>query len=113
MKKLFLSIVLAIMSITFIPGQAIGASSKEMTAPKEITTSKPAAKTAENAEAQAMIERLNEINAMDKSKLSSAEKKNLRKEVKSIRSNLRDVSGGVYISGAAVVIIVVLLLILL
>ncbi len=113
MKKLFLSIALAILSLTFIPEQAISASPKDLAAPKEMTSSKPAQKAEENAEAKAMVERLNEINSMDKSKLTSAQKKNLRKEVKSIRSNLRDISGGVYISGAAVIIIVVLLLVLL
>ncbi len=101
------------MSLTFIPQQAINASPKDVKATREITTSRSVAKPAENAEAKAMMDRLNEINAMDKSKLTSSEKKDLRKEVKSIRSRMRDVSGGVYISGAAVIIIVVLLLILL
>lgn len=108
MKKLILAITLAILSLTFVPAQTMAATIKE-----ETTTTVPASKPAESAEAKALTERLNEINAMDKSKLNSAEKKNLRKEVKSIRSRLKDVSGGVYISGAAVIIIVVLLLILL
>lgn len=108
MKKIILAIILAISSLTFVPVQTMGATLK-----KETTTTVPASKPAENAEANALIARLNEINTMDKTKLNSSEKKDLRKEVKSIRSRLRDISGGVYISGAAVIIIVVLLLILL
>ncbi len=107
MKKLILSLMLAFLSVTFIPIQSISAS------PMEISTSVPAPKPAENAEAKALIARLNEINKLDKSKLDPSEKKNLRKEVKSIKSKLKDISGGIYISGAAVIIIVVLLLILL
>jgi hypothetical protein len=113
MKKLFVSTVFAILSLVFLPEQTISAKPKDFPTSKEIIASKTAAKPEENAEVKAMIDRLNEIKAMDKSKLSSAEKKDLRKEVKSIRSNLKDVSGGIYISGAAVIVIVVLLLILL
>jgi hypothetical protein len=50
---------------------------------------------------------------MNKSELKSAEKKNLRKEVKSISHRLREISGGVYISVGALIIIVVLLIVLL
>ena len=107
MKRLILAIAMGILSITFFPIQSIGATHEKP------ATTVVAAKAANEAEAKALTSRLNEINAMDKSKLNSTEKKKLRKEVKSIRSNLRDISGGVYISGAAVVIIIVLLIILL
>jgi hypothetical protein len=57
--------------------------------------------------------RLDEIKATDKSKMNPEEKKDLRKEVKSIKHNLKDIGGGVYLSGAAVILIVVLLIVLL
>jgi hypothetical protein len=57
--------------------------------------------------------RLDEIKAMDMSKLKSEEKKDLRKEVKSIKHNLRDLGTGVYLSGAAIILIVILLIVLL
>lgn len=41
-----------------------------------------------SAEAQIMISRLEEIKAMDKSNMSSSEKKTLRKEVRSTKKNL-------------------------
>jgi len=56
--------------------------------------------------------RLEEINAMDKENLSRPEKKQLRKEVKSIKRT-QDSGGGVYISVGALILIIVLLIILL
>ena len=107
MKKVFLSLVMAFLSITFLPVQ-----SAEVKTEKP-ASSAPAPKPADEAEARILISRLNEINSMDKTKLNSSEKKNLRKEVKSIKSKLSDISGGVYISGAAIIVILIVLLILL
>jgi len=50
---------------------------------------------------------------MYKSNLNSTEKKNLRKEVRTIRKELRENNGGVYLSVGAVIIILLLLIILL
>jgi hypothetical protein len=50
---------------------------------------------------------------MDKSELKAADKKDLRKEVKSIRHELRTIGGGVYLSAGAVILILVLLVIFL
>jgi hypothetical protein len=108
MKKVILAVTLAFLSLTFVPVQTMGANINN-----EPATTIPASKPAENAETKALMTRLNEINAMDKSKMNSTEKKKLRKEVKSIKSRMKDISGGVYISGAALIIIVVLLLVLL
>ena len=59
------------------------------------------------------INRLNEIKDMDKSNLSSAEKRELRKEVKSLKREIRSNSRGIYISiGAAIIIVLLLILIL-
>jgi hypothetical protein len=108
MKKIAISLLLmAILSLTFLPVQTADASSKK----PEVTA--PAPTPEEKAEAKVLISRLNEINSLDKSKLNSSEKKNLRKEVKSIKSRLKDISGGIYISGAALVVIIILLIVLL
>ena len=65
--------------------------------------------------------RLNEIKAMDNSSLGSSERKELRKEIRSIRSEGKGMDeanyvegghGGVYISVGAAILIVLLLLIL-
>lgn len=66
-----------------------------------------------SVEAQKLITRLEEIDAMEKKGLTTAEKKELRKEVKSIKEELRRVGGGVYISVGAIIIILLLLIILL
>jgi hypothetical protein len=45
--------------------------------------------------------------------MRSSEKRELRKEVKSINHKLREVSGGVYVSVGVIILVVVLLIILL
>jgi len=55
--------------------------------------------------------RLVEIREMDKTNLSSTEKKELRKEVKSLKKEAR--SGGIYLSVGAIIIIILLLILLL
>jgi hypothetical protein len=94
------------LSLTFLPLQSNAATTA---APSSLVNSKPA----ESAEAKTLLLRLNEINTMDKSKLKSADKKNLRKEVKSINHKLREISGGVYLSVGAILLIALLLIILL
>jgi hypothetical protein len=46
------------------------------------------------------------------STLKSSEKKNLRKEVRSINHKLKAISGGVYISAGAAIIILLLIILL-
>ena len=65
------------------------------------------------AEAERLIKRLEEIKAMDKSNMSRAEKKALRKEVKDIRATLKSTGNGVYLSVGAIIIIILLLILLL
>jgi hypothetical protein len=106
MKKIVFCMLATLLSLTFIPLQSNAMVPEESSV---LVDPKPA----EVAEVKALELRLDEINAMDKSKLTSAEKKNLRKEVKSIKSTLREVGGGVYLSVAAIVLIVILLVVLL
>ena len=80
---------------------------------KEALNASPVATSSmSEAETQRLINRLEEINAMDKDDLTRAEKRELRKEVKSIKKSM-DTSGGIYLSAGAVILIVVLLIILL
>ena len=71
--------------------------------------------TTENAAKEALTQKLTnrliEIKNMDKSHLTSVEKKDLRKEVKEIRRERK--SNGVYLSVGAIIIIILLLIILL
>mgnify|MGYP001589892230 FL=1 len=73
----------------------------------------PVSKPAAESSANTLVLRLDEINSIDKSSLSRAEKKELRGEVKSIEKQLRENSGGIYLSVGAIIIIILLLIILL
>lgn len=93
----------AVLLFTFIPAQLIAG-------PK---TEPATTKTIESEEAKAIINRLNEIKAMDKSTLTPSEKKVLRKEVKESKKKMQRLGGGVYLSVGAIIIIILLLIILL
>jgi hypothetical protein len=66
-----------------------------------------------DAESEALLVRLEEINEMDKSDLTRSEKKELRKEVREIDKTLALNGGGVYLSVGAIIIVILLLILLL
>jgi hypothetical protein len=105
MKKFTVYIVTAMLLLTSV---SIPSKAADGTVPASTTTSPVA-----SAEAKALLNRLDEINAMDKTGLSRPEKKLLRKEVRSIKSELKTLNGGVYVSVGAIIIILLLLIILL
>ena len=105
MKKTALYLLILIMSISFFPNTMTAAGNPSNT---------PVAEPLEvPAHVQVQLVRLNEIKAMDKSDMTSSEKKALRKEVKVIKSSLRDSNSGIYLSVGAIIIIVLLLILLL
>lgn len=106
MKKSTIWITASLLFMIFIPSL----SSQAATVTKPTPTHSVSASDA--AEVKAIMARLDEIKAMDKSRLSSSEKKQLRKEVRASRERMKEVGGGVYIS-AGVIIIILLLIILL
>lgn len=105
MKKLTLCIMTAFLLLSLTPIQLNAA-----TAVSAIPTT---TKTVEPPKVRTLTARLDEINAMDKSNMGSHEKKQLRKEVRSIKSQLKQISGGVYLSTVAIIIIILLLVLLL
>lgn len=113
MKKLLLGLMTTFFLLTGSPTLL-----KADTEPTAISV--PATTTIKSPEVAAMVLRLNEIKAMDTKALSSAEKKELRKEVRGIKSELKANSesasvnnGGVYVSVGAAILIVLLLILLL
>ncbi len=78
----------------------------------DVTSGTPTEKTTDQARAEQLKNRLIEIKNMDKSNLTSEEKRELRKEVKEIRREARKVTG-IYISIGALIIIILLLIIIL
>lgn len=85
-----------------------------MVTPGQANTANNPVPVKETPEQRAAIlkDRLEEIKAMDKKKLTRKEKKALRGEVKMIRHELAQISGGVYLSVGAIVLIVLLILLL-
>jgi hypothetical protein len=106
MKKIIICVMAAFLSLTFLPLQSNAATS-------EPASTLVAPDPAVAAEIKNLELRLSEINAMDKSEMKAAEKKSLRKEVKTINHKLRDISGGVYVSAGAIIIVLILLIVLL
>lgn len=109
MKKIILGLMTAAVMLLFIPAHAEDNSKVNPFAKKE--------KIEISTEAQAMILRLEEIKAMDLTEKTKSEKKELRAEVKMIKSDLKaenlNSSGGLYISVGAAILIVLLLILLL
>lgn len=105
MKKTTLYLMIMALSLSTFQSSVIAAEKN----PTSITSS-----TKElPAEVKVMYNRLEEIKAMDKSSMTSVEKKELRKEVRTIKASLRASSNGVYLSVGAVIIIILLLILLL
>lgn len=106
MKKIAVTLMLAISFLSLIPTITKAESGKNATDKVEMT--------AENKlKEQKIMSRLEEIKALDKTNMTHAEKKELRKEVKTLKTNLAQLSGGVYLSVGAIIIIVLLLILLL
>ncbi|WP_348812636.1 hypothetical protein [Flavobacterium maritimum] len=105
MKKLSLYLMMMVLSLSIYPMEMM-ATEKNTTAisdnPKEVPE-----------EVKVLLNRLNEIKAMDKSELKSSEKKALRKEVRAINAELRSTGNGVYLSVGAIIIVILLLILLL
>ena len=64
-------------------------------------------------EVSRMTKRVEEIRDMDKSNLTTAEKRDLRKELKTTRENVKKDGGYIYIGAGTLVLIIVLVIILL
>ncbi|MFO7825121.1 MAG: hypothetical protein R6V72_14365 [Cyclobacterium sp.] len=69
-----------------------------------------------SAEDQARVEQLDarmaEIKAMDFKSMDKEERKEVRKELREINKQAKDLGGGIYISAGALIVVLLLLLIL-
>ena len=101
LRKVIAVLMIAMCTCTIMPAFA----------GNEISTVPPE-KTAQDSRSQQLTNRLIEIKNMDKSNLTSEQKRELRKEVKAIKRDNRRGSG-IYLSVGAVIIIVLLLILLL
>jgi hypothetical protein len=102
MKKTIFCLMAACLSLACIPNDLMATPDPS-----------PTQTVAEAVKAEQLIKRLEEIDGIDKSSLSQRDKRALRKEVRSIDKELREISGGIYISVGALILILILLIILL
>ena len=59
-----------------------------------------------------LTKRVEEIRDMDKSEMKANDRKELRKELKDIKKNVRNSGGTIYIGGATLILLVILILLL-
>ncbi len=97
-KKIIPFLLMAICITLVTPVLALERSEPKTEVPKEVR-------------AKQIEARLYEIREMDKTSLTSSEKKELRKEVKGLRKEAR--SRGIYLSVGAIIIILLLLILIL
>ena len=107
MKKFAFYLLTTCLLIAFQPFQLKAETIKAE--PSSLAEPKPI----ESTEAKVLLLRLDKINEIDKTELNSTEKKELRKEVRSIKHELKELGGGVFLSAGALIIIVILLIVLL
>ena len=106
MKSLSIGLITVSLLFAFAPAQMNAA-----TEPTPIHT-EPIEKI-QSERAELLIARLNDIKEMDKSGLNFSEKRKLRKEARSIKAELKDIGGGVYISAGALLVAILLIVLLL
>jgi uncharacterized membrane protein YvbJ len=63
-------------------------------------------------EVNRLLNRVEEIRKMDKSNMTSLEKRELRKEIKDIKKNVRKHGEIIYISGGAVLLVILILILI-
>jgi len=78
----------------------------------EVVPAATPTESANNAEAQRLLNRLEEIKAMDLENMPRSERRKYKKEVKQIQKKMNAVGGGVYISAGALLIIILLLILI-
>lgn len=59
-----------------------------------------------------LTKRVEEIRDMDKSELEAKDRKELRKEVKEIKKNVKNSGGTIYIGGSALLLIILILILI-
>jgi hypothetical protein len=106
-KKITVVTIAAMLSLTCLPLQSFALANPT----KEQSNALPLKNN--TIEIRGLMLRLNEIKVMDKTNLTSKQKRELRREVKTISKTMKTTGNGVYISTGAIIIVIILLIILL
>ena len=110
MKK---TIIFALVMIfTLSSAMAVASNNNVNVDPEKTTVPVKAENRLSEVELSRLTKRVEEIRNMDKSGMSSTEKKELRKELKEIKKNVKKGGGVIYISGAALILIIILIILL-
>lgn len=104
MKKLIYSLALIF---------ALGISANTVSAAENADKNKPEMTAEQQVQFKRITDRVEEIRDMDKSDLTSSERKELRKELREMKNAARAMNGGVYLSVGAIIIIILLLILIL
>lgn len=81
-------------------------------AEKTLATSDKMENKMSSEEASRLTKRVEEIRDMDKTNLTVTEKRELRKELKATKENIRKDGGYIYISAGTVILIIILVILL-
>jgi len=110
MKK---TIFIALLAIFSLSASTVFAAEKTTATETAATTAPAATETKLSAEEVSTYRaRVEEIREMDKSNLSSSEKKDLKNELKDIKATMHKDGTYIYIGGSTILIIIILLLVL-
>lgn len=110
MKKIFFASIATLLLI--LSFSSFNASAATPPVADEKTATIAEKEKVESPEAKAVLARLEEIKAMDKSEMTAKEKRELRKEVRALKTKAAQLGGGVYISAGALIVILLLILLL-
>jgi len=106
MKKTILLGMICCLSAVFTPVHVAAAT------PEPISVVDPTAPEMPER-VKTLLSRVDEIRAMDRSKLSRVERKELRKELRTINTELKSTGNGIYLSIGAIIVIILLLILIL
>lgn len=109
MKK---SIGFTLVMILIMSATAAFAGNKNEKSDSEKATSPVIENKLSEEELDVMRDRITEIKDMDKSEMNSSERKELRKEVKEIKKDIKKGGGTIYIGGATLLVIILLIILL-
>lgn len=110
MKKIVFSVFLLIFA--FSTTLVLANDSKENSASESNATKAETENKLSEEEINKLVDRVEEIREMDKSEMTSKEKRVLRKEVKEIKKNVKKHDGTIYIGGSTLLIIILLIILL-
>ncbi len=110
MKKIVFFVFLLIFA--FSTTSLLANDSKENSASESDATKAETENKLSEEEINKLVDRVEEIREMDKSEMTSKEKRVLRKEVKEIKKNVKKHDGTIYIGGSTLLIIILLIILL-